>query len=171
MNATCSSCGTTYRVDPTKIPSGGIRARCTRCDGVFRIAPSTAAPESPAAPAPSVPEAAVTVTPAAEEDTSGEREPAPSPAAPPPRGAPFGVVDPHQQARRLARALVSDIVVYHPDRRERSLEAGTLRADFRDEIRKSWDEYVSRVGEPLAKQTTYFRDALNDILAGGANVF
>ena len=81
------------------------------------------------------------------------------------------MVDPHQQARRLARALISDIVVYHPERREQSLAAGTLRQDFRDEIRKSWDEYVARVGEPLARQTSYFRDALNDILAGGSGVF
>ncbi len=87
---------------------------------------------------------------------------------PPP---PFGSTDPHARARRLARALVSDIVVYHPDRRERSLREGTLRQEFREEIRKSWDEYVAHVGEQFARDTTYFRDALNELLAGGARLF
>jgi predicted Zn finger-like uncharacterized protein len=87
---------------------------------------------------------------------------------PPP---PFGSSDPHARARRLARALVSDIVVYHPDRRERSIRLGTVRQEFREEIRKSWDEYVSHVGNQMARDTAYFRDALNELLAGGANVF
>jgi hypothetical protein len=83
----------------------------------------------------------------------------------------FGAADPHAKARRLARALVSDIVVYHPERRERSLRDGTLRQEFREEIKKSWDEYVAQVGDSVARSTTYFRDALNEVLAGGTAVF
>lgn len=85
--------------------------------------------------------------------------------------APFGSRDPDSRARRLARALVSDIVVYHPDRRDRSLRSGTLRQEFREEIRKSWDEYASRVGGQMARDTRYFQDALNEILAGGNRLF
>lgn len=85
--------------------------------------------------------------------------------------APFGSSDPHVRAKRLARALVSDIVVYHPDRRDRSLREGTLRQEFREEIRKSWDEYVGHVGEQIARDTSYFRDALNELLAGGDQLF
>jgi predicted Zn finger-like uncharacterized protein len=170
MNSTCPTCGITYRIDPAKIPGGGIRARCTKCDSVFRIAPAGETATTPAAPAqptpPPVVEAAAPPPP---------RSPEPAAATPPPPAAEappqFGVADPHRQARRLARALVSDIVVYHPERRERSVAAGTLRQEFREEIRKSWDEYVSRVGEPLARQTPYFREALNEILAGGTAVF
>ena len=66
---------------------------------------------------------------------------------------------------------MSDIVVYHPERRTRSLRQGTLRQEFREEIRKSWDEYVAQVGEQLARGTPYFREALNEILAGGSAVF
>ncbi|MEJ2215609.1 MAG: hypothetical protein P8099_03225 [Gemmatimonadota bacterium] len=62
-------------------------------------------------------------------------------------------------------------MVYHPERRARSLADGTLRREFREEILKSWDEYVAQVGENLAKRTPYFRDALNDILAKGEKVF
>lgn len=83
----------------------------------------------------------------------------------------FGPQDPDTRARRLARALVSDIKVYNPDRWQQSLSEGSLRKDFRDEILKSWEEYVEQVGEPMAKKTPYFRDALNDILAEGQRVF
>jgi len=85
--------------------------------------------------------------------------------------SPGGSKDPNARAERLARALVSDIVAYHPERRDRSLVEGTLRAEFRDEIMKSWEEYVAQVGTPLAKSTPYFRDALNKILAKGQQIF
>ena len=165
MNSTCPSCGITYRVDPAKVPAGGIRARCTRCDGVFKVQLPSAPAGAESAPAPPPapePEPAAGPTPAASE-----------PARPVgPSAAPhFGVADPHGKARRLARALVSDIVVYHPERRERAMAAGTLRQEFRDEVRKSWDEYVAQVGDPLARGTPYFREALNEILAGGNAVF
>ena len=89
------------------------------------------------------------------------------PAAPPS----FGRPDPDAKARRLARALISDIVVYHPERRDRSIAEGTLRQEFREEIRKSWDEYVAQVGTETARSSPHFRDALNEILAAGRNVF
>ena len=83
----------------------------------------------------------------------------------------FGSRDPNTRAQRIARALVSDIVAYHPERRDQALGAGTLRAEFRDEIMKSWDEYVAQVGQETAKSTPFFRQALNDILARGQAVF
>ncbi len=82
-----------------------------------------------------------------------------------------GAADPEVKARRLARALVSDMVVYHPERRARSLLKGTLREEFRDEIRRSWQEYVDQIGPATAAGTSHFRDALNEILAGGEKVF
>lgn len=101
------------------------------------------------------------------------KEPAPDPSqgAPPARVPAFGARDPRQKSERLARALVSDIVAYHPDRLARSYEDGSLRTEFRDEIMKSWEEYVAQVGIELAKSTPYFRDALNNILAKGQKVF
>jgi hypothetical protein len=92
---------------------------------------------------------------------------------PQPGGAtvPLGSKDPNARAERLARALVSDIVAYHPDRREKSLGDGTLRTEFREEIMKSWDEYVAQVGLNMARSTPFFRDALNKILAKGQQLF
>jgi predicted Zn finger-like uncharacterized protein len=95
----------------------------------------------------------------------------PSPAAATTARSPFGQRDPNARATRIARALVSDIVAYHPERRDQSLAAGTLRTEFREEIMKSWEEYVAQVGEPMAKSTPFFRDALNAILAKGQQIF
>jgi hypothetical protein len=85
--------------------------------------------------------------------------------------SPFGASDPASKARRLARALVSDIVTYFPERRDKALADGTLRREFTEEIKKSWEEYVAQVGQDMAKKTPYFREALNDILAKGQQVF
>ena len=84
---------------------------------------------------------------------------------------PFMVQDPKQKARRLARALVSDLVVYHPEKRQQGLRDGTLPQLFKEEIEKSWQEYVEQVGGELARSTPFWGEALNEILAGGNKVF
>lgn len=91
----------------------------------------------------------------------------------PPRKAvnPFLSQDPQAKARRLARALVSDIVVYHPEKRRDGLRDGTLKLLFEEEIQKSWEEYTEQVGMELAKSTPFFHEALNEILADGQPIF
>jgi hypothetical protein len=84
---------------------------------------------------------------------------------------PFLSQDPSAKARRLARALVSDIVVYHPAKRQEGIRDGNLRELFEEEIKKSWEEYTEQVGREVAESTGYFREALNEILAGGRQVF
>jgi len=79
--------------------------------------------------------------------------------------------DPNQKAKRLARALVSDIVAYFPDKRKDGIQNGTLKALFREEIKRSYEEYVDQVGREFAESTSHFRDALNEVLAGGSQVF
>jgi len=140
-------------------------------------APAYARPVTPPPPPPaaSVPPPGPAVSPAP------RRAPPPAPAPPPATAAaaaaparptnPFLSQDPKARARRLARALVSDIVVYHPAKRRDGLRDGSLKLLFEDEIRKSWEEYVEQVGRELAEATTFFTDALNDILADGQPVF
>jgi hypothetical protein len=107
------------------------------------------------------------------------RTPPPAaPAAPEPRKTgplrpvnPFLVQDPRQKARRLARALISDMLVYHPEKRQQGIRDGTLPQLFRDEIEKSWLEYVEQVGKEMADSTPFWTDALNEILAGGKKLF
>jgi hypothetical protein len=84
---------------------------------------------------------------------------------------PFLTQDPKQKARRLARALISDMLVYHPEKRQQGLRDGTLPQLFKEEIEKSWQEYVEQVGRDLADGTSYWSEALNEILAGGNRVF
>lgn len=101
----------------------------------------------------------------------------PSTPAPPPAIVqrkpinPFLANDPNQKARRLARALVSDMVAYHPTKRDEGIQAGTLKQLFRDEIKKSYEEYVEQVGREFADSTVHFQEALNDVLAGGRKIF
>ena len=125
--------------------------------------PPFAAPAAPPAPAP---------------------PPAPPPVAAPPLAAPeprktgplrpvnpFLVQDPKQKARRLARALISDMLVYHPEKRQQGIRDSTLPQLFKDEIEKSWLEYVEQVGREMADGTPFWTEALNEILAGGKKLF
>jgi len=83
----------------------------------------------------------------------------------------FGKRDPGEKAQRLARVLVSDIILYNPDRHQSALENDRLKEEFEEEIDKSWNEYVEQVGEELAGSTSHFKDALNEILAKGNQIF
>ena len=92
-----------------------------------------------------------------------------TPARPPIN--PFLANDPNAKAKRLARALVSDIATYFPQKREEGVRDGTLKQLFREEIKKSYEEYVEQVGRDFAESTTHFQEALNDVLAGGKKLF
>ena len=273
MNVSCPQCSTVYRVDPAKVPEGGVRARCSTCGGVIPIGTDTAQASrqtpadsmssafgerkvqpgpfvpgqqrgaTPARPAqrttPQVsprvtPPAAPRVTPPASQPIQtpqspgrslgaslpplrptprpGQAVPAPPaqprvatpftptpqavsvPAETPPSlttaapsapsaspsstaaGArrpinPFLARDPSLRAKRLARALVSDMVAYYPAKHAEGLEKGTLKELFRDEIKKSYDEYVAQVGADFARSTTHFQESLNEVLGAGRKIF
>ena len=81
--------------------------------------------------------------------------------------------DPSDKARRLARVLVSDMIMYNAERHQTALAGGTLERDFEEEIEKSWKEYVEQVGADMANGVgrTFWADALNDILAKGDQIF
>ena len=132
-------------------------------------------PARPSAPAPSQSVSAPPPVPrqAAATDLAS-RGPRPDAATPTPSKAPinpFLANDPNQKAKRLARALVSDMVAYHPQKRDEGMRAGTLKQLFREEIKKSYEEYVEQIGKEFAESTSHFQDALNDVLAGGKKVF
>lgn len=99
------------------------------------------------------------------------RKPEPTPATAKRSINPFLNNDPNQKARRLARALVSDMVAYQPDKQSEGLKDGTLKTLFREEVKKSYEEYVEQVGKEFAETTTHFTEALNDLLAKGEAIF
>ncbi|MEO6067501.1 MAG: zinc-ribbon domain-containing protein [Gemmatimonadota bacterium] len=131
-------------------------------------APPVAAPVAP----PAAPKPPIAPAPAPAPVAAPAPVPAPKPAAPAGRPLnPFLANDPATRARRLARALVSDLVVYNTARRDTALKGGTLKEEFAEEIKKSFEEYELQIGKELASSTTYFNDALNEILAGGQKIY
>lgn len=100
-------------------------------------------------------------------------EETPQPATEAPSSpSPAAEADPKQKkARRLARALVSDILVYNRETRDRALADGTLVQALGQEIKKSWELYKEKVDPEFATDSNLFRDALNDILADGQRIF
>jgi hypothetical protein len=139
------------RAAPPTVPAPGAAAPIAR-EPIAREPLAREPMSSTAATVPSMP----TVAPAA-----GERKPI----------NPFLANDPNQKAKRLARALVSDILAYHPGKREEGLANGTLKQIFREEIKKSYEEYVEQIGKEFAESTSHFQDALNELLAGGKKLF
>lgn len=155
-------------------PAGAVasaHASSRAADQVVAPTPSRSSPRIVPRGAAPLPGAAAAGDAAPEPGTAGATMGAGAPVGAARRVNPFQSNDPSQKARRLARALVSDLIAYNPQRREEGLRAGNLKELFRDEIRKSWDEYVEQVGAPIAEGTTHFQDALNDVLAGGRKVF
>jgi hypothetical protein len=116
--------------------------------------PSQNLATAPVPPAPVAPVAPVA------SDTSGRRP-----------INPFLARDPSLRAKRLARALVSDMVAYYPAKHAEGLEKGTLKELFRDEIKKSYGEYVAQVGADFARSTTHFQESLNEVLGAGRKIF
>jgi predicted Zn finger-like uncharacterized protein len=186
VRARCSVCAGVFFVPPPAAEPVPVRAAPT-APGAG--APALAAPAIPLEPGrPGGPPPAAGLAPPASFPAAStpvaavpSRPPAPPVArAVPPSAAPapgrkavnpFLAQDPATKARRLARALISDLVVYHPARRADGLRDGTLKLLFEEEIRKCWEEYTEQVGMEMATGTTYFTDALNEILADGQRVF
>ncbi|MFH1845274.1 MAG: zinc-ribbon domain-containing protein [bacterium] len=75
------------------------------------------------------------------------------------------------KAHMLARALVSDILVYNQEARDQALREGKLLEVLGPEIKKSWELYKEKVTPEVANNTNHFRDALNEILAEGEKLF
>jgi len=143
------------RTPPSIASSAGLTARPAPPPSSF--APPAATPANPSSPA-------GTSQPPAVQRGVGST-PARTPINP------FLANDPNAKARRLSRALISDLLTYFPQRREEGLRNGTLKELFREEIKKSYEEYVDQVGKDFAESTPHFQNALNDILAGGQQLF
>lgn len=223
MNVGCPQCSSIFRVDPAKVPPGGVRARCSICGGVIPVPEPTAeliaagpqpppgrptrntgeysrrtpamgvaaAVTPPAGVAAATPSAGVPrlLTPAggvprartpAYAAPAFQEPPAPAPPmVPAPRGVPgptasinpYLARDPDVRAKRLARALISDIVTYYPEKHADALRAGSLKQTFSEEIKKSYEEYVAQIGQAFAESTTHFKDALNEVLGEGKRIF
>lgn len=172
----CQSCAAKYFLPEEKIPDQPLKVRCPKCRGVFVLEPRVApvpAGVGAGTPSkrPSKPAAALaTAEPEFEIPLAESAAAAPAPAAAPSRPS-RGGRGPEDRAKRLARVLVSDILYYNRERRDQALQDGTLMTVLGEEIKKSWELYKEKVGPEKAQSTNYFKEALNEILANGQEVF
>lgn len=181
----CPGCATVFDLDGTRreeastpaVTSGPLPVSATPAPAddlqlepaaaVFERSPRAAASPAPAAPRPPL-------EPATRRPAAGPASAAAQPAA----ASATAVADaqPGRRRRRdktemLARALVSDILVYNQAARDKALAEGNLLEALGPEIKKSWELYKEKVGAEAATASNYFKDALNDILADGQQIF
>lgn len=183
MVVECPKCGTKYEVADMDVPAGGAAVRCPQCSNVFTIYKEPAdielSPYSEKAFEPSVNEAKEILR----QNVQTEK-PAPSTTSfteqttqeTPVKEAAPSIEDPekkkkHRKAERLGRSLVKDIYLYHKDKVEQGRKNGTLVKLLGEEIKKSWKFYKKQVDPEILQEKNYFKDALNEIIAEGKEVF
>ncbi len=77
----------------------------------------------------------------------------------------------HQRAKRLAKALASDLVLYNQSKVEEGLRDGTLAQLLGAEIRRSWEYYCQQIPKKIVENTDYFKEQLNKIVGKGKEIF
>ena len=72
--------------------------------------------------------------------------------------------DEKSKARRLARAIASDISMYNEDKIVKSIEQDNFFTALKDEIEEGRELYRSRVTPELYASTNFFDRALVDVV-------
>ncbi len=186
MIVECSRCHTEYNIDEKKIPRAGVKVRCRECQNILFIKREEFTPE-PTAPPQEPERVPKTKVPADEEEAPGPASVAEPPevAIPPgaevqapPRPKPPSEAEMneedkrwHNRARRLAKALASDLVLYNKDKVEEGLRENTLAQLLGPEIRRSWEYYCQQIPEHIRDTSDYFKEQLNKIVGKGKEIF
>ncbi len=76
----------------------------------------------------------------------------------------MGVVKDPDVARRIARAVVSDIALYNAKRVEEGIAKDTLFDLLKHEIEEGRNYYLSRVDPEVVSSTNFYNMALVDLL-------
>ncbi|MBK9373541.1 MAG: GAF domain-containing protein [Holophagales bacterium] len=134
----------------------------------------TAVPVPPPAPPPVVAPAAPVAPPATASVLDGAASPS-APVAPPPGFVPRarslrGTDDPQRavdDARRIARLLVSEIKLYNERKVAEGRAAGDLYVRLKDDIERSRQVYAERTPEHVRATADFFHEELVRILAEG----
>jgi CheY-like chemotaxis protein len=71
----------------------------------------------------------------------------------------------HKKARRLARIIVSDIVLYNQGKVEQGVRDGNLYDLLADDIREGERLYRQRVSEEVREATAFLTEAFEDLIA------
>jgi hypothetical protein len=75
--------------------------------------------------------------------------------------------DPHERARRLARLIVGDIVLYNQEKINEGIRNDTLFQVLEKELEEGRKYYEKNVDPAVAAHTDYFNLAVVDILVKG----
>jgi predicted Zn finger-like uncharacterized protein len=191
MIAECASCHTKYNIDERKIPANGVKVRCKKCGEVMHIKRSLPAEEK--VPRLITDEQTVVAQP----DKEGRTPPPPFVEKPPSpvlskkveaeRKAVEESVERkahlseehmneedkkwHARARRLAKALASDLVLYNKARVEQGIRDGNIAQLLGPEIRRSWEYYCQQIPKHIVESSDYFKEQLNSIVGRGKKLF
>ncbi|MEJ2567506.1 MAG: zinc-ribbon domain-containing protein [candidate division WOR-3 bacterium] len=178
MVVQCPKCKTKYEVADMDVPTGGCAVQCLECSNVFTIYREPLdiklTPYRENEFEPSVREAKEILksniefgmeTPVTEEPVRElDKESVPFTGDP-------EKMKQHRKAERLGRSLVKDIYLYHKDKVEQGRRDGTLVQLLGEEIKKSWKFYKKQIDPEILQEKNYFKDALNEIIAEGKEVF
>lgn len=75
--------------------------------------------------------------------------------------------DPHERARRLARLIVGDIVLYNQEKIAEGIKNDSLFQVLEQELEEGRKYYEKNVDPAVADQVDYFSLAVVDILVKG----
>lgn len=75
--------------------------------------------------------------------------------------------DPHERAKRLARLIVSDIILYNQDKIAEGIKNDNLFEVLDDAIEEGRKYYEQKVDPEVGKERDYFNWALVDLLVKG----
>ena len=73
----------------------------------------------------------------------------------------------HEEARRLARLLVTEIKLYNEEQVEEGRRSNDIYSRLKEDIDRSRQIFNERVDENVRQETDYFQDEMVRILAGG----
>jgi hypothetical protein len=78
-----------------------------------------------------------------------------------------------ERARRLAKALASDLVLYNQNKVEQGLRDGSLAQLLGSEIRRSWEYFCQQIPKHIVTGagSELFKEQLNKIVGKGKELF
>lgn len=138
------------------------RSEIRQCEVEATSVPEPPAPEAPAAASPDLPEA-VSAPVDAGLSAAPPEAPAAAPEAPLQGGA--QLPEEHVKARRLARIIVSDIVLYNQVKVEQGVRDGSFFELLADDIREGELLYRQRVSPQVRDTTAFLKEAFEEIIS------
>jgi predicted Zn finger-like uncharacterized protein len=142
MIVRCPDCRANYEITRPRDLEGKVKVRCPRCKAVFPVDTDRG----------SEPEPVREETPVVIRKPSRDR-----------------IKDP-ALARRMARAMLSEILLSREEERARAEEADALLSRFGPLIAEAYSLYGERVSRDLPTFRHIFRDAVNDVVGGGKRI-